>query len=414
MSEDRPVRALDGVRVIDFTHIFAGPLATQALGDMGADVVKIERLGSGDAARTYGQGVEDDDMGGSFLALNRNKRSVEVDLKTPPGVELVRRLILGADVVVQNFRLGTLEKWGLDYERLSALKPDLIYCSMTGFGHLGAMATKAANDLAVQAYSSLLSFTGEPGGGPVRCGTAISDFSAGLYATIGILGALVHRQRTGQGQHVHTSMLESQVSIMNYFFADYWLKGIVPKPMGTANRLGIPNQAFPTTDGWVVISNANESMWRRCCVGLGIPEVGTDPRFESLARRYENAEALIATVTAATRSKTTAECLAALEAEGVSCAPVNSLDQVAHDPQLERLGAFLEVPRGDGGTARVVATPVHYSASPLDVRRGVPTLGQHTEEVLRQLGLTDSELAELVRAGAIRPIDHDSGERRQP
>ncbi|MDR1212595.1 MAG: CoA transferase [Propionibacteriaceae bacterium] len=416
MSGGQPRRLLDGVKVIDFTHIFAGPLATQALGDMGADVIKIERLGSGDAARTYGQGVDDDDMGGSFLALNRNKRSVEVDLKQAAGIELVRRLILSADVVVQNFRLGTLAKWGLDYDQMSAVKPELIYCSMTGFGHVGSMATKAANDLAVQAYSSLLSFTGEPGGGPVRCGTAIADFSAGLYATIGILGALIQRQRSGQGQHVHTSMLESQVSIMNYFFADYWLKGIVPKPLGTANRLGIPNQAFPTRDGWVVISNANESMWRRCCVGLGIPEVGDDPRFESLARRYENAEALIATVTAATSAQTTAECLAGLEAEGVSCAPVNSLDQVAGDPQLEAVGAFIEVPRGDGGQARVVATPVHYSASPLDVRLGVPTLGQHTGEVLRQLGLTDQELADLVAAGAIGPVEPApaAGERVRP
>jgi crotonobetainyl-CoA:carnitine CoA-transferase CaiB-like acyl-CoA transferase len=394
-------RLLEGVRVVDFTHIFAGPLATQTLGDMGAEVIKIERPGGGDAARRYGHGVEDDDMGGSFLALNRNKRSVAIDLSTDRGIELVRRLILSADVVVQNFRLGLLERWGLDYETLSREKPSLIYCSMNGFGHTGPLATKAANDLVVQAYSGLMSFTGEPGGDPVRCGTAISDFSAGLYAAIGILGAVAYRERTGQGQHVRTSMLESQVSIMNYFFADYWLKGIVPRPLGTANRLGIPNQAFRTKDGWIVISNANESMWRRCCEGLGRPEIAEDPRFASLGVRYQNTQALVETISSITVEMTTAECLAGLEAKGVSCAGINTLDEVAADEQLAELGAFLDVPRGDGGVARVVATPLHYTGTPLDVRRGVPTLGEHTREVLGEVGLSEEELDELGTAGVI-------------
>ncbi|GAA3731502.1 CoA transferase [Streptomyces tremellae] len=393
-------RLLEGLRVVDFTHIFAGPLATQTLGDMGAEVIKIERPG-GDAARRYGQHTGEDDMGGAFLALNRNKRSVAIDLSAERGIEVVRRLILSADVVVQNFRLGLMERWGLDYESLSREKPSLIYCSMNGFGHTGPLATKAANDLVVQAYSGLMSFTGEPDGDPVRCGTAVSDFSAGLYAAIGILGAVAHRERTGQGQHVRTSMLESQVSIMNYFFADYWLKGIVPKPLGTANRLGIPNQAFRTKDGWVVISTANESMWRRCCEGLSRPEVADDPRFATLGDRYRNTEELVSTFSAITAERTTAECLAGLEAKGVSCAGLNTLDEVAADEQLAELGAFLDVPRGDGGQARVVATPLHYTDTPLDVRRGVPALGEHTREVLGELGLTEEELTDLGTAGVI-------------
>jgi len=394
-------RLLEGIRVVDFTHIFAGPLATQTLGDMGADVIKIERLGAGDAARKYGQAADEDDMSGSFLALNRNKRSLAVDLSTPEGVDLVRRLILTADVVVQNFRLGVMERWGLDYETMSAQRPGLVYCSITGFGHVGEMANKAANDLVIQGYSSLMSFTGEPGGDPVRCGTAISDFTAGLYATIGILGALVSRERTGQGQHVHTSMLESQVSVMNYFFADYWLKGIVPKPLGTANRLGIPNQAFRTRDGWIVISTANDSMWRRCCAGLGAPELADDPRFATLALRYEHTPELVAAVSALTESMTTDQALAGLEAQGVSCGRLNTLDEVAHDRQLERLGAFLDVPRGDGGVARVVATPLHYSQTPLDVRVGVPKVGQHSEEILGELGLSPEDVAALRSAGTV-------------
>ncbi len=393
-------RLLEGIRVVDFTHIFAGPLATQTLGDMGAEIIKIERPG-GDAARRYGQNVDEDDMGGSFLALNRNKRSVAIDLSSERGIEVVRRLILSADVVVQNFRLGLMERWGLDYESLAREKPSLIYCSMNGFGHTGPLATKAANDLVVQAYSGLMSFTGEPDGDPVRCGTAVSDFSAGLYAAIGILGAVAYRERTGQGQHVRTSMLESQVSIMNYFFADYWLKGIVPRPLGTANRLGIPNQAFRTKDGWIVISTANESMWRRCCEGLGKPEIADDPRFATLGVRYQNTQALVETISSLTSEKTTAECLAELEAKGVSCAAINTLDEVAADEQLVGLGAFLDVPRGDGGRARVVATPLHYTGTPLDVRRGVPTLGEHTREVLGELGLSEEELAELGTTGVI-------------
>lgn len=394
-------RLLDGIRIVDFTHIFSGPFATQILGDMGAEVIKIERLGSGDAARRYGQAADEDDMSGSFLALNRNKKSVAIDLSGEQGREVVKRLILDADVVVQNFRIGLMERWGLDYETLAAQKPSLIYCSINGFGHVGAMADKAANDLVVQGYSGLMSFTGEPGGDPVRCGTAIADLSAGLYGVIGILGALTHRERTGEGQHVRTSMLESQVSLLNYFFADYWLKGIVPKALGTANRLGQPNQAFRTLDGWVVISSANDSMWRRVCVGLGAPELADDPRFATLALRYENTEAMVDAVQALTGELTTAQCLEGLDANGVSCARLNTLDEVADDAQLKELGAFIDVPRGDGGTARVVATPLHYSRTPLDVQTGVPAVGEHTRDVLGRLGFSEADLAGLAAAHVI-------------
>lgn len=392
---------LGNIRVIDFTHIFSGPLATQILGDMGADVIKVERRGVGDAARNYGQEVGETGMGPSFLALNRNKRSVALDLSVPEGIEVVKELILGADIVVQNFRIGLMERWGIDYETMSKLKPSLIYCSITGFGHTGKMATKAANDIVIQGYSSLMSFTGEPNGGPVRCGTAVSDFSAGLYATIGILGAIAYRDRTGLGQHVYTSMLESQVSIMNYFFTEYWLKGIVPKPLGTANRLGIPNQAFPTKDGWVIIASASDSMFQRACKGLGEPELASDPRFLTLADRYGHTKELVAAVSALTSAKTTDECLAGLEEYGVSCASLNTLDQTANDAQLEGLGAFIEVPRADGPDVKVVATPLHYTRTPIEVYAGVPGLGQQTKEVLDEYGFTAARIAELQEKAII-------------
>jgi crotonobetainyl-CoA:carnitine CoA-transferase CaiB-like acyl-CoA transferase len=393
---------LDHIKVVDFTHIFSGPLATQILGDMGADVVKVERRGGGDSARMYGQADEDAPMGGSFLALNRNKRSLAVDLSQEEGRDVVRRLVAEADVLVHNFRVGLLKRWGLDYETLSARHPGLIYCSISGFGHTGAMATRAANDLVIQAYSGLMSFTGEPGGPPVRCGTAISDFSAGLFAAVGILGALAHRDRTGEGQEVQTSMLESQVSLMNYFFVDYWSKGIVPRPMGTANRLGIPNQAFPTSDGWFVVSSANESMWRRCCAGLGVPALADDERFSNLGRRYANAEALVGEISAVTSRMTTAECLKGLEEQGVSCAPINTIEQVARDPQLaDDLGAFIEVPRGDGGSTTVVASPLHYSRTPLTVSHGVPVVGQHTRQILAELHYSAEDIRRLETSGVI-------------
>ncbi|GAB3064393.1 CaiB/BaiF CoA transferase family protein [Sediminivirga luteola] len=401
MSAPAQENLLSGIRVVDFTHIFAGPLCTQTLGDMGAEVIKIERRETGDAARRYGQAAGEDDMSGPFLALNRNKKSITIDMASDEGRQIAKRLILSADVVVQNFRLGLMERWGLDYETLAAEKPSLVYCSLNGFGHEGALAHKAANDLVIQGYSGLMSFTGEPGGDPVRCGTAIADFSAGLYAAIGVLGALQHRERTGEGQHVRTSMLESQVSLLNYFFAEYWLKGIVPKPLGTANRLGIPNQAFRTADGWIVISVANESMWQRCCAGLGAPELAFDPRFATLPDRYENTAALQAAVGELTASRTTRECLDGLEEHGVSCAPLNSLDEVAEDRQLEELGAFLDVPRGDGGQAKVVATPLHYSRTPLSVRHGVPALGQDTDAVLRDLGYEEEQIEAFRRARTV-------------
>ncbi|WP_020578853.1 CaiB/BaiF CoA transferase family protein [Actinopolymorpha alba] len=392
---------LSGIRVVDFTHIFAGPLATQTLGDMGAEVIKIERRGGGDSARSYGQSADEPPMSGAFLALNRNKRSLALDLNQEDGRQVAKDLLLDADVVIQNFRIGLMERWGLDYDSIAKENPSVIYGSISGFGHKGALSQKAANDLVIQGYSGLMSFTGEPDGDPVRCGTAISDFSAGLYGVIGILGALMHRARTGQGQQVFTSMLESQVSLLNYFFADYWLKGVVPKPLGTANRLGIPNQAFRTKDGWLVISAANDSMWRRSCAGLGVPELADDPRFVSLPLRYENTKALVEEFSRVTGALTTTECLAGLEAQGVSCARLNSLDEVADDIQMAELGGFIDVPRGDGGTAKVVATPLHYAETPLRVNRGVPTVGQDTEQILTELGYSAERISALRESQVI-------------
>jgi crotonobetainyl-CoA:carnitine CoA-transferase CaiB-like acyl-CoA transferase len=302
---------------------------------------------------------------------------------------------------VENFRPGVMEKLGLGYEALAASNPGLVYCAISGFGREGEMATKAANDLIIQAYSGLMSFTGEPGRPPVRAGTALSDFSGGLYAALGIMAALLHRGVSGRGQLVETSLLESQLSLLNYFFADYWLHGIVPVPMGTGNRLGMPNQAFPTMDGYVVITAANDRMYARCCEGLGLPELIEDPRFRTLAGRYANRDELVDLLSASTSSQTTAEVVRVLEARGVSCGPINSVADVAADPRIEGLGIVTEVSVQGRGAAKVIGSPLHLSETPVTFREPVPMLGGSTAEILGELGYSAEQIAVLRSAGVV-------------
>ena len=395
---------LSGIRVVDFTHIFAGPLATEILGDLGADVIKVERVDGGDAARLYGL-TDPTDASGAFVALNRNKRGLAVDLGQEEGRRIVKQLIDGADVVVENFRPGVMEKLGLGYEELAIDNPRLVYCAISGFGREGAMATKAANDLIIQAYSGLMSFTGEPGRPPVRAGTALSDFSGGLYAALGILAALLHRGVSGRGQRVETSLLESQLSLLNYFFADYWLHGIVPMPMGTGNRLGMPNQAFPTADGYVVITAANDRMYARCCEGLGLAELIDDPRFATLADRYANREELVELLSESTRAHTTEEVVLRLEERGVSCGPINTVADVAADPRIEELGIVTEVAVQGRGEATVIGSPLHLSETPVSFREPVPALGGSTAEILGELGYTVAQIEEFRSNGVVSVAD---------
>jgi crotonobetainyl-CoA:carnitine CoA-transferase CaiB-like acyl-CoA transferase len=397
---------LAGLRVVDFTHIFAGPLATEILGDLGADVIKIERTDGGDAARLYGL-TDPEQLSGAFVALNRNKRSLAIDLGQEDGRRIVKELIDGADVVVENFRPGVMEKLGLDYEALAADNPRLVYCAISGFGREGGLATKAANDLIIQAYSGLMSFTGEPGRPPVRAGTALSDFSGGLYAALGILAALLHRGVSGRGQRVETSLLESQLSLLNYFFADYWLHGIIPGPMGTGNRLGMPNQAFPTADGYVVITAANDRMYERCCQGLGVPELAQDPRFSTLANRYLNRDELVELLSARTRTQTTAEVVRDLEALGVSCGPINNVAQAASSPAVSALGIVTEVPVQGRGPATVIGSPLHLSETPVTVREPVPLIGGSTEMILAELGYSPDQIDALAAAAIVHMPDKD-------
>jgi crotonobetainyl-CoA:carnitine CoA-transferase CaiB-like acyl-CoA transferase len=386
---------LEGIVVLDFTRIVAGPFATQILGDLGADVIKVERADGGEEARTYGVTDPSRMPGATFLAMNRNKKSIGIDLQSSAGRDVARRLLTTADVSIHNFRTGVMERLGLGYEAASAANPRLIYCSITCFGSVGPHRESAANDLAIQAYSGLLSITGEADGPPVRNPTAVSDITSGLYAAIGILSALHHRERTGRGQAVETNMLEGQLNMLNLFFVDYWLNGLVPQRMGTGNRMGLPNQAFPAKDGWVCIVAPTDRIWSKCCEALGVAALAKDPRFATLAERYGHRDELVAAVSEATSGLSISECLARLMAAGVPCAPVNTIAEVAIDPQVQALQSIVEMPVTGLGPVKLVRSPLHLSLTPVSERVPPPVLGEHTDEILSRAGFSASEIAQL-------------------
>jgi crotonobetainyl-CoA:carnitine CoA-transferase CaiB-like acyl-CoA transferase len=401
---------LAGIRVVDFSRIVSGPFATQILGDLGADVIKVEFVGTGDEVRTYGvdKSLEPQAAarrpGATFLALNRNKRSIAVDVRTDAGREVALRLLDTADVVLENFRTGVMDRLGLGYAAVSSRNPAAVYCSISGFGTSGPLAEKPANDLAIQALTGLLSIVGEPDGAPVRVPTPICDMTAGLYAVIGILAALGVSRESGRGQHVATNMFEGQLSMLAITLVDYWTTGYVPQKMGTRNRMGQPNQAFPTKDGWVCIVAANESAWVRCCQALGAPELADDDRFRTLAERYAHVDELGDALSALTSMMTTAECVGRLEQARVGCAPVNTIQQVTEDPQFRALraaGGVASTPVGDLGDVPLVMSPIHLSGAPFDAPLAPPLLGEHTDELLTAAGFTEHEISEMRRQGIV-------------
>jgi crotonobetainyl-CoA:carnitine CoA-transferase CaiB-like acyl-CoA transferase len=408
VAPDDTAGALRGITIIDFSRILAGPFATQILGDLGATIIKIEPP-RGDEARTYGS-VDDGgrvtvtpgSMGPVFASFNRNKKSIALDLKSAGGQEVARRLIARADAVVHNFRSDVMEGLGLGYDDARKLNPDLVYCAISGFGSVGPDRRKAGNDLIAQAQSGLLSFTGEPGGGPVRCPVSIGDLTAGLYAVIGVLSGLLSRERGGPGQKVETSLLEGLLSMINFHLTQYLMTGYAAKPMGTQNKMGQPNQVFRVADGWLAVSAVNDQMWRAFCRGIDAEWLSGDARFARLVDRYQHREQLMQEVAVVLRDRTLAGCIGRLEAEGVVCAAVRSLDQVAADPQLAALGAIVDVRYGEQSIP-VVGSALHLSGTPAQVRSGPPGLGQDYQEILHGLGYPAPEIEELRSSGALGP-----------
>jgi len=395
--------ALSGLRVLDLSRVLAGPWSTQLLGDFGADVVKVERPGTGDDTRAWGPPWLKDEEGRDtadaayYLCANRNKRSLTVDLGSPAGQELVRELAAKADVLVENFKVGGLKAYGLDYDSLKAANPRLVYCSVTGFGQTGPYAPRPGYDFLVQGMGGLMSLTGHPDGapgtGPLKAGVALTDVMTGLYATVAILAALAFRERTGLGQHIDLALLDVQVAVLANQAANYLVGGQVPQRMGNAHPNIVPYQDFRTADGHVIITVGNDGQFTSFCRALGRPQWAGDERFATNAQRVKHRAELIEMIDAVTQTKTTEAWVSLMEGAGVPCGPINTLAKVFANPQVAARGMRVEMEHPVGGAVPLVANPIRMSASPVDYRRPPPTVGQHTNEVLRSwLAMGDDEV----------------------
>lgn len=403
-------QALAGIRVLDLTRILAGPTCTQLLGDLGADVIKIERPGEGDDTRKWGppyvQGRDGEPTRESayYLSSNRNKRSVAIDIAHPEGQRLVRELLGGCQVLAENFKVGGLARYGLDYPSLRPDFPSLVYCSITGFGQTGPYAPRAGYDYLAQGYGGIMSITGEADGEPVKVGVAVADLMCGMYASTAILAALRHAEATGEGQHIDMALLDTQVAWLANQGASYLLSGRVPRRLGNEHPSIVPYTVFETADGYVILAVGNDQQFRRWCAFAGAPELAADPRFLTNPLRVRNREALHAPMRDILRRRTTHEWVEGLAAEGVPCGPVNTIDAVFEDPQVVARGMRVDVPHPEAasGTVPLIANPIKMSATPPAYRTPPPTLGQHTDEVLEEiLGLDEGARAALRAGGVI-------------
>jgi len=395
---------LAGIRVVDLSRVLAGPWCTQILGDLGADVIKVEQPGQGDDTRKWGPPFLDDGSRDSayYLSANRNKRSIAIDIAKPAGADLVRELVRGADVVTENFRVGALAKYGLDYPSLAAIKPDLIYCSISGFGQTGPDKDKGGYDFLIQGMSGLMSATGTAASGPLRTAVPIADLSTGLYATISILAALQHRNRTGEGQQIDLALLDTQL-VMLANQASSWLNGgLEPRRMGNQHPTISPYQDFACKDGQVLVALGNDRQFRDFCVLLGHPEWGSDPRFAISSIRSGNRAELLALLEPAIAQWESAALIAAMEAAKLPGGRINSVPEALTLPQVEARGLVHEIAREDGTPVRFLGYPAQFSRSPATYRAAPPRSAQDTRDVLRQeLGLSDAELDVLQDQGII-------------
>jgi crotonobetainyl-CoA:carnitine CoA-transferase CaiB-like acyl-CoA transferase len=385
---------LDGLRVVELARILAAPWIGQTLADLGADVIKVEAP-EGDETRRWGppfvRGPSGETLDAAYFhCCNRGKRSLIADFRTPRGQEIVRRLAQRSDVLLENFKVGGLARYGLDYASLSALNPRLIYCSVTGFGQTGPYAHRAGYDFTIQGMGGIMDLTGEPEGAPQKMGVAFADIFTGTYGTIAVLSALAQRERTGLGQQIDMSLLDSMVGVLANQATSYLVSGVRPRRMGNAHPNIVPYQAFAVSDGYVIIAVGSDAQFVRLCEFLGMSEVATDPKFATNAARVTHREGLISRLAASLAQRTRDEVLAGMEKRAVPAGPINTMADVFADPQVAHRRMRVDLPLPGGGTLPSVRTPIQFSDAELALGRPSPRLGEHTNEILDELGLRDA------------------------
>jgi len=400
-------RPLSHIRVLDLTRVLAGPWAAQNLADLGAEVIKVERPGSGDDTRSWGPPFLKDRDGKEtgesayFLSVNRGKKSVTLDISHPEGARIARGLAAKCDVLLENYKVGGLAKYGLGYEDLKAVNPGIVYCSVTGYGQTGPCAHLPGYDFIFQGMGGLMSITGErdelPGGGPQKVGIAVTDVMTGMYASLAISAALLHRERTGKGQYIDMALLDTIVAFGANQISNYFHSGRIPERWGNAHPNLLPYEVFPTADGHVILGAGNDSQWVSLCAVAGHPELASDPRFKTMPDRIRNRKALIPLLQEILRGRTSRDWIALFDAANVPCGPINNYREVFENPQVQHRGLRIDMPHPLSGSVPGVASPMRFSDTPVEYDAAPPLLGQHTREVLsRLLGMGDEELDRLA------------------
>lgn len=402
-------RALEGIKVLDLSRVLAGPWSTQILADFGADVLKVELPGAGDDTRAWGppflhnpDGSDDPQESAYYLCANRNKRSAAINLADPRGAELIRKLAMEADILVENFKVGGLKKYGLDYASIRAINPRIVYCSITGFGQTGPYADRPGYDFVAQGMGGFMSITGEEDGGPLRAGVAMADLSTGMYAAVSILAALRHAERTGEGQQIDVALVDTQVAMLANQSMNWLVGGVVPGRLGNRHPTVVPYKTFEVADGVMIIAVGNDRQFRALCDELGVPELGTDERFATSRARQINRDEIEQRVQDLVRRFERDELMQRLVKRGVPAGPVNTLKDIFEDPLIQARGTVHRFRREDGVEIPTVAYPGKLSTTPADYRYHPPKVGEQTNDLLREwLSLGDDELAGLEQAGTI-------------